>query len=127
MVFCPTANGPCVGRAKCRLWIRGRILYTDSKLLAAQLARFTLEQDNTNTPQSITPKIRDTFWQNKGISNIRQEIIVDRYLREKVVEVERLAEKWVQSPGFQKTIPATHSNKPKEPSALHKQHCKSPP
>ncbi|MFX1319136.1 MAG: hypothetical protein ACFE9D_01700 [Promethearchaeota archaeon] len=127
MVFCPTVHGPCIGRAKCRLWIRGRILYTDSKLLAAQLARFTLEQDNTNTPQPITPKIRDTFWQNQGIPNIQREIIVDRYLREKVIEVERLAEKWVQSPGFHKTILATYLNKPKESSAPHKQHCKSPP
>jgi hypothetical protein len=127
VVFCPTARGPCVGRANCRLWIRGRIIYTDSKLLAAKLARFALEQDYTKAPHGITEEIRDTFWHNQGISNIQHEIIVDRYLREKVIEVEKLAKKWVQSPGFHATILSKNSDKTKESSELNGQRCKSPP
>jgi hypothetical protein len=127
VVFCPTARGPCVGRAKCPLWIRGRILYTDSKLLAAKLAHFVLDQDNTKASHGIPQEIRDAFWHNQGISNIQHEIIVDRYLREKVVEVEKMAKKWVQSPGFQATFLAKNSGKTKESSELNGQRCKSPP
>lgn len=116
-----------MGRANCRLWIRGRILYTDSKLLAAQLARFALAWNNPKSPQMITTKIREAFWQNEGIPNIQHETIVDRYLREKVAEVEKLAHEWIQSPGFHETLLAEKPAKTKESSAPHTPHCKSPP
>ena len=103
-MFCPTAQGPCQGRSKCRLWIRGRILYTDTKLLAAKLARFTLSKENHSSPKTITSEIHDAFWKEQGLSNIQREVLLDRYLREKVIEVEQLAQQWIQSPGFHETI-----------------------
>jgi hypothetical protein len=127
VVFCPTARGPCPGRANCRLWIRGRILYTDSKLLAAQLARFVLKKANPESSRTIPTKAREIFWQNQGIPNIQREIIIDRYLREKVNEVETLALNWIRSPGFRQAIIEDERAKTKESSAPHTPHCKSPP
>ena len=127
MVFCPTARGPCKGRANCRLWIRGRILYTDSKLLAAQLARWALQQTNLTPTKDLTPVIREGFWEDLGLPNIQREIVMDRYLREKVAEVEQLALQWIQSPGFHETILEEKRAKAKESSAPHTPHCKSPP
>ena len=126
MFFCLTARGPCTGRANCRLWIRGRILYTDSKLLAAQLARFTLNQDYPKPPATISSQIREAFWQNQGIPNIRRETLIDRYLREKIAEVEILANKWIQSPGFHEITLDEKQAKIKASSALQTQRCKSP-
>ncbi len=124
VVFCSIAQGPCQGRTNCRLWIRGRIQNTDSKLLAAQLARFTL---NLSNPKALTPDVKEAFWQDQGIPNIQREILIDRYLREKVAEVEELAQQWIQSPGFHETVLDEKRAKAKESSELHTPHCKSPP
>ena len=125
MVFCPTARGPCQGRNNCPLWIRGRILYSDTKLLAAKLARFTFNFGNPPTPKSLTSEIREAFWQEQGLSNIQREVLIDRYLREKVNEVEQLAQQWIQSPGFHEKVLDEH--RAKESSEPSEPHCKSPP
>lgn len=105
MVFCPIAHGPCQGRMNCRLWIRGRLLNTDSKLLAANLARFVLTYDNPGTDtKQLTQDLSTIFWQEQGLPNIQRETLIDRYLRAKVNEVESLAAKWLKSPGFLDTL-----------------------
>lgn len=127
-MFCPLAGGPCQGRSNCRLWVRGRILNTDSKLLAAQLARF-LVQEKTILAQS-NPKNSEfthAFWQSQGLADIHREVIIDRYLAEKVREVEDLANRWAKSPGFLKTLVANKTKSTKESPGLRKQRCKSPP
>jgi hypothetical protein len=75
----------------------------------------------------MSRETRDAFWEKEGIPNIQREIIIDRYLREKVAEVEQLAQEWVRSPGFHETLLAGTSAKTKESSALNKRRCKSPP
>ncbi len=127
MVFCPNARGPCPGRVECKLWIRGRILYTDSKLLAAQLSRLIFDSDNPHPSLRLTPRILETFWKDQGIPNIQNVIVSDRYLREKVAEVEALAQLWIQSSGFHKKLLDEKQGKIKASSELHKPHCKSPP
>ncbi|MFX1577177.1 MAG: hypothetical protein ACFFCF_08370 [Promethearchaeota archaeon] len=127
MVFCPTAGGPCQGRDKCRIWIRGRILYTDSKLLAVQLAESVIEHNTSGDLHTIPMESRTAFWQNQGISNIQREILIDRYLREKVEEVETLAVQWLQSAGFQERVLNKVKGKTKVSSAPHRLRCKSPP
>jgi hypothetical protein len=126
--FCPIARGPCQGRANCRLWIRGRIHNTDSKLLATQLARFIQKSGYTQSnPHGLNPELTEVFWQNKGIPNIRHEIIIDRYLRAKVTEVEEMAVQWLASPGFQKKLSGETPSKTKGQVELHTPRCKSPP
>ena len=101
MVFCPIARGPCQGRNNCRLWIRGRLLNTDSKLLAAQLARYAINQSVARgNPRKLTPEQSEGFWRDRGIPNIHREVLIDRYLRAKVDEVETIAVQWLESPGF---------------------------
>ena len=111
MVFCPVAGGPCQGRSKCRFWIRGRILYTDSKQLAAQLARHILETTKAQLPSTIPQEAREAFWASHGLTDIQREIVIDRYLREKVTEVEALAAEWVHSTAFHGTILQKQSEK----------------
>lgn len=126
-MFCPTAGGHCQGRAKCRLWIRGRILYTDSKQLAAQLARNLLETTKTQPLLIIPQEAREAFWASQGLPDIQREILIDRYLREKVTEVETLASEWIQSPAFLESMLQIHSEKIKESSEPRTPRCKSPP
>ena len=128
MVFCPIAQGHCQGRNNCRLWIRGRLLSTDSKLLAAQLARFAFAQPTTRGNQrKLTPEQSEGFWNDKGIPNIHREVLIDRYLRAKVDEVETIAVQWLDSPGFHETVLAEKLAKAKESAEPHTPHCKSPP
>ncbi|MFX1301688.1 MAG: hypothetical protein ACFFAL_01610 [Promethearchaeota archaeon] len=127
MVFCPIARGPCQGRHNCRLWIRGRLLNTDSKLLAAQLARYAIDQPTARgNPQKLASKQSEGFWRDKGIPNIHREILIDRYLRAKVNEVETLAVQWLESSGFHKAIFAEKLAKAKDSDEPHTPHCKSP-
>lgn len=128
MVFCPIARGPCQGRNNCRLWIRGRLLITDSKLLAAQLARYALDQPTARgNPRKLTSERSEGFWRDKGIPNIHREVLIDRYLRAKVNEVEAIAVQWLESPGFHETVLAEKLAKAKESAEPHTPHCKSPP
>lgn len=127
MVFCSIARGPCQGRANCRLWIRGRILNTDSKLLAVKLSRFILNQDTSTNPKTLTPELTKAFWQDQGIANIQREVIIDRYLREKVIEVEELATQWVQSSGFHEKVFVEKRAQAKESPAPHTPRYKSLP
>ncbi|MFW9984056.1 MAG: hypothetical protein ACFFCB_04925 [Candidatus Odinarchaeota archaeon] len=128
MVFCPIARGHCQGRTNCRLWIRGRLLNTDSKLLAAQLARYAFDQPAARgNPRKLTSEQSEGFWRDKGIPNIRREILIDRYLRAKVNEVETIAVQWLESPGFHETVLAEKLAKAKESGEPHTPHCKSPP
>ena len=128
MVFCPFAGGSCQGRSKCRLWIRGCILNSDSKLLAAQLARFLLdEQDSPAQDTSEDDEFTLVFWQTQGLEDVRREIIMDRFLGEKIREIEALAAEWVESPGFLKTLDLKESKPAKASAEPHTQRCKSPP
>ncbi len=128
MVFCPIARGPCQGRTNCRIWIRGRLLSTDSKLLAAQLARFALDQPPARgNPRKLTSEQSEDFWRDKGIPNIRREVIIDRYLKAKVNEVETIAVQWLESSGFYEAVLAERLAKTKESAEPHTPHCKSPP
>ena len=128
MVFCPIAQGPCQGRANCRLWIRGRLLSTDSKLLAAQLARYAINQPTARgNPRKLTHRQSEGFWSDKGIPNIHREVLSDRYLKAKVNEVETIAVQWLESPGFHEAILAEKLAKAKESAEPHKPHYKSPP
>lgn len=105
VVFCPFACGTCQGRSKCRLWTRARIINTDSKQLASQLARFILSQENPIKKElDFTIEEANAFWEKQGITNIRRAMAADRYLRTKVEEVENLAAKWLLSPGFLTTL-----------------------
>ncbi len=128
MGFCPIARGDCQGRANCRIWVRGRIHKTDTKLLAAQLARFALQEkrDQTN-PLILTPKLTAPFWENHGIPNINREVIIDRYLRKKVSEVEEMAAQWLASPGFHESVINETLVMAKEGVEPRTQRCKSPP
>jgi hypothetical protein len=127
VVFCPMAGGPCQGRSKCRLWIRGRILNSDSKLLAAQLARFLLEHEIPPSQSNpVNDEFTEAFWETQGLADIRREVLMDRFLGEKVREIEILAAKWVQSPGFLETLEAK-AGKAKASAEPHKQRCKSLP
>jgi hypothetical protein len=76
----------------------------DTKQLAAQLARFVLTTVDIQPQSTIPLAAREDFWATLGIPDIRREIIIDRYLREKVTEVEELATEWIRSPGFHETI-----------------------
>jgi hypothetical protein len=128
VIFCPIARGPCQGRTNCRLWIRGRLLSTDSKLLAGQLARYALNQlAARRNPRKLTTKQSEGFWHDKGIPNIHREVLSDRYLKEKVDEVETIAIQWLESPGFHEAVLAEKQAKAKESAELHTPHCKSPP
>ena len=128
MVFCPIARGPCQGRTNCRLWIRGRLLSTDSKLLAAQLARYALDKSTTRgNPRKLTSEQSEGFWYDKGIPNIHREVHSDRYLKAKVDEVETIAIQWLESPGFHEAVLAEKLAKAKESAEPHTPHCKSPP
>ena len=75
----------------------------------------------------ITPEIQEAFWLEQGLPNIRREVLLDRYLREKVGEVEQLATQWIQSPGFHERILNEQRAQSKESSVPHTPHCKSPP
>ncbi|MFW9830736.1 MAG: hypothetical protein ACFFD8_03080 [Candidatus Thorarchaeota archaeon] len=127
MVFCPIARGYCCGRINCRLWIRGRILNTDSKFLAAELAQFSLQHHAQTNPRLIAPEISKEFWENQGIPNIYREIIIDRYLREKVTEVEEQAIQWVQSLSVHQKVPCNKQTLTKDATELHVLRCKSLP
>ncbi|MFW9987011.1 MAG: hypothetical protein ACFFDJ_10660 [Candidatus Odinarchaeota archaeon] len=128
MVFCPFARGDCQGRVNCRIWIRGRIHNTDTKLLAAKLARFVLHQKpGPKNPQKLTPELTTAFWETQRISNISREVISDRYLREKVFEVEEIATQWLASPGFQESVIQETLATAKEQVEPRTQRCKSPP
>ncbi|MDO8124480.1 MAG: hypothetical protein Q6364_08895 [Candidatus Hermodarchaeota archaeon] len=128
MVFCSIARGPCQGRTNCRLWIRGRLLCTDSKLLAAQLARYVIDQPIARgNPRKLSSEQSEGFWRDKGIPNIHREILIDRYLRAKVDEVETIAAQWLESPGFHEAVLAKKLAKVKESAEPHTPHCKSPP
>jgi len=102
--FCPIAKGDCPGRSKCPLWIRARIINTDTKQLATRLAKFILQNNFNNqqssNPQKISQQINTNFWEKEGIPDIKQTCIRDRYLNQKVLEVEALANKWLSSPAF---------------------------
>jgi hypothetical protein len=128
VVFCPIAGGLCQGRSKCRLWIRGRILNSDTKLLAAQLARFLLQD---KSPQSHSAPGHDdftvAFWQAQGLADIRREVLMDRFLDRKVREIEILAAEWVKSPGFLETLNLKELKSAKASAERHTQRCKSPP
>ncbi len=100
MVYCPFAQGQCRGRANCLIWIKGRLLNTDSKLIATKLAQFLLNTKAQTHSGSFNPIVADTFWKKQGIPNIRQEILRDRYLKAKVSEVETLAKQWLKSSSF---------------------------
>ena len=109
MVFCPIARGSCPGRKKCRLWTRGRIIATDTKLLARRLASFVLTKTSLSNKipgnsSKIPTELANAFWKKEGIPNIKQVCIIDRYLTAKVSEVEALATKWLSSPGFHAKI-----------------------
>lgn len=128
MVFCPLANGQCKGQVNCQLWVRGRLLKTDSKILAAELLRFIIHQNNSSkTTGTTTNELSARYWKNKGISNIHREIIIDRYLKEKVKEVETLVAQRLDSSGFHKCLLNEVQAEFKESPALQTQHCKSPP
>ncbi|MFX0078995.1 MAG: hypothetical protein ACFE8O_07090 [Candidatus Hermodarchaeota archaeon] len=128
MAFCPIARGPCQGRTNCRLWIRGRLLITDSKLLAAQLARYAIDQPtDRRNPRKIIPEHSEDFWRDKGIPNIYREVLIDRYLKAKVTEVEAIAVQWLESPGFHEAVLAEKLANAKQSDEPHTQHCKSPP
>ena len=127
MVFCPIAQGPCQGRSNCRLWIRGRLLSTDSKLLAAQLARYAIDHPTSRgNPRKLTSDQSEVFWRDKGIPNIHREVLIDRYLRAKVDEVETIAVQWLESSGFHETVLAEKLAKAKESAEPHTPRCKSP-
>ena len=127
-MFSPIAGGPCQGRSKCRLWIRGRILNSDSKLLAAQLARFLLDE-RISPAQSNAEDAEFTlaFWQTQGLEDIRHEVIMDRFLDLKVREIEALAAQWVKSPGFLETLNPKDLKSAKASAEPQTQHCRSPP
>lgn len=109
MVFCPIAKGPCQGRAKCPAWTRGRLIATDTKLLATRLAKYILlhtpkTAQGDGKPLKIPSKESATFWEEEGVSDIRATCIRDRYLAAKVAEVEALAADWIASPGFRTSL-----------------------
>ena len=128
MVFCPFAGGSCQGPSKCRLWIRGRILNSDSKLLAAQLARFLLDDKRSSAQNtSEVEEFTLAFWQAQGLEDVRREVIMDRFLGEKIREIEALAAEWVKSPGFLETLDLKESKVVKASAEPHTQRCRSPP
>ena len=128
MDFCPIARGPCQGRAKCRLWIRGRITHTDTKLLASQLAQYTLRYSSPERENpEISAEVTSSFWNEQGLNNIGRERLIDRYLNAKVEEVEALANQWLSSPGFIEVFlkePRTETSVGEGP---HKRQNTSPP
>lgn len=127
VVFCPIARGKCQGQSKCRLWTRARIINTDSKQLASQLARFISSQDNPiQKGLELTVEEANVFWEKQGINNIRQAMAADRYLRKKVEDVEDLAAKWLLSPGFLATLTISQELLLKKADARCKPHCTSP-
>lgn len=109
MVFCPIAKGYCKGRAKCPAWSRGRLIATDSKLLATRLAKYILIHapgtwSDDGKPLKIPPKESATFWEEEGIPDIEATCLRDRYLAAKVSEVEALAAQWIASPAFRASL-----------------------
>ena len=127
-MFCPFAGGSCQGRSKCRLWIRGRILNSDSKLLAAQLARFLLNEKRSSAQNtSEDGEFTLAFWQAQGLEDVRREIILDRFLGEKIREIEALAAEWVKSPGFLETLGIKELKAAKASDEPHTRRCRSPP
>ncbi|MFX1475716.1 MAG: hypothetical protein ACFFCO_09625 [Promethearchaeota archaeon] len=108
MVFCPIAKGQCQGRAKCPAWSRGRLIATDTKLLATRLAKHILvhapESRLNDGKPKLPPKEVATFWEEEGVPEIEATCLRDRYLAAKVAAVEALAAKWLSSPGFRASI-----------------------
>ena len=93
MVFCPIAKGPCQGRVKCPAWSRGRLIATDTKLLATRLAKYILIHapetiPGDGKPLKIPSEESATFWEEEGVSDIAATCIRDRYLAAKVAEVQ---------------------------------------
>ncbi len=72
-------------------------------------------------------ELSERYWINKGIHNIHRQIIIDRYLKEKIKEVESLVAQWLASPGFHEYLFNDKQAKLKESPAPQTQHCKSPP
>ena len=109
MVFCPIAKGQCRGRAKCPAWSRGRLIATDSKLLATRLAKYILThssdtRQDDGKPLKITPEASAVFWEKEGVPEIASTCLRDRYLAAKVSEVEELASQWLTSPAFRASL-----------------------
>ncbi len=131
LVFCPIAHGSCPGRKKCLLWTRGRIQNMDSKLLAAKLARFILSHSKSNpspklNSDKVSTDLSNQFWKEEGLPNISRLLLIDRYLAEKVQEVEALAGKWIKSSGFHATIQKLERTLTRQNPSLHKPQNKCP-
>jgi hypothetical protein len=96
--------------------------------MAAKLARFLLDE-RTSPNQSVSEDVEFTqaFWEAQGLDDIRREVIMDRFLRAKVREIEVLAVRWLKSPGFLETLDLKEPKAAKASAEPHTQRCKSPP